>query len=679
MQRTWFLPGSAVPALWVIRTWLAVLVLAPLLCFLAASLSQAPVTASQPQIKKGPGVDQHGDPLPKGALARLGTVRLRHSGYIGSMIFSPDGKTLATGGNASVCLWDWASGKELPRLLATHVGTVTFSPDGKILACASDREKIRLWDIDKTKELCALEVRRETSMVYRSALTFAEAGKVLVYAGDDGVAQGWEVKTGKERLFFKLPNKGDIISAVAIAPGGKVLAYAARYVEGTNAGPVCLFDMVTGKELHCLRDHKQPVWSLAFSPDGTILASASTTEPPILWDVATGKPLRPLQGQKHAPQFLAFSPDGKILASGDSWNKLRLWDVATGKQMEGFVSALLGTSCLAFSRDGKTLAVADGNAVRLLDAASGKEIKPQAEPTSGIHSVGWFPDGKTVALGTKDSVWLREAATGKALGKLWQTPKPLFDSATFFAISPDGKYFGLARGTSVHLFDTATRKPLHQLVGSNQTIASLVFSGDSKAVAADIGYGVFSVWDCATGKSRYYREGKIWTAQIALSLDGKTIATAYASDTGASSGLQVWDRASGMVLRDLPINKAWVHTLAFSADSKTLAALTFSQWADHGGLILWDLPAGKQRFRLPKVDSVALAFSPNGKLVACEARERAVCLLDAETGKERHRFEGHRSRLNALAFSPDGKTLVSGSWDATALVWDIAALNRAED
>jgi WD40 repeat protein len=644
-----------------------------------ASLRHAPVATSQAEIKKAMPVDRYGDPLPKGALARLGTLRLHHPGYIDGMIFSPDGKTLATTGGGPVCLWDWASGKECPRLPAAHVGKVAFSPGGRLLATASWRGKIFLWDIKKGKVFGTLKGRGNAPMIYRSALSFAKGGKMLLYAGDDGVVQGWEVKTGKERLFFKLPKTKDIFSSIALAPGGKVLAYAVRWVKGTKAGPLCLVDTATGKELHCLSGHKQPIWSLAFSPDGTILASASTTEPPILWKVRTGKPLRTLQGQEHDPAFLAFSPDGRVLASGDPWNKLRLWDVATGKQKKAFKSKLLGNSCLAFSRDGKTLAVADGNAVCLLDAASGKETKPLAEPTSAIHSVAWFPDGKTVALGTDNAVWLRKIPTGKALGKLWQTGKPLFDSAGFFALSPNGKYFGLARGASVQLFDTASRKPLRQFVGTNQKIGSFVISRDSKTIAVAVGYDVVRGWNTATGKSRYHLKGKRGTAQVALSPDGKMIATAYESDTGGKSGIQLWDQASGKVLRVLPINKAWVRELAFSADSKILAALTISQWAKRGGLILWELPAGKQRFRLPKVDAVALAFSPDGKLVACEARTHAVCLLDAGTGKERHCFRGHRGRLNAFAFSSDGKMLVSGSEDATALLWDMAALKRTED
>jgi hypothetical protein len=190
MWRTVSLTGATDQVLPVIGKGLSVLVLAPFLCILTTILSHMPGVASQPGGKKGPPVDQYGDPLPKGALARLGTVRFHHPGYIGSMVFSPDGKTLATVGDGLVCLWSCACGKELPRLPAAHVGTVAFSADGRILATASDREKVRLWDIAKAKEIDALQVRRQTSMVYRSALAFSEGGKLLVYAGGDGVAQG---------------------------------------------------------------------------------------------------------------------------------------------------------------------------------------------------------------------------------------------------------------------------------------------------------------------------------------------------------------------------------------------------------------------------------------------------------------------------------------------------------
>ena len=437
---------SPIGSLQGIRIWLAVLVLALVLGFFAGSLGQEPVPASQPESNRDSRVDQYGDPLPQGALARLGTVRLHHSGYIERMLFSPDGKILATIGNSSVSLWDWANGKERLPLPAAHVGTVAFSPDGKILATASDREKVRLWDIEKTREIGNLMVRRETSMVYRSALAFAEDGKVLVYAGDDGVAQGWDVTTGKVRLFFQLPKKGDMISAIALSPSGKVLAYATRWEEGTNAGPVCLFDLVSGKELHCLRDHKQPVWSLAFSPDGTILASASTTEPPYLWDVAAGKPLRTLQGQKHDPQFLAFSPNGKTLAAGDSWKQTAPLGCGHGKAKGGVRAALAWDSVPGVFPGWQN----PGRCGRQRRLSPGRRLGQGTQAASRAHvrhSLGRLvPRWKDRRVGTSDAVWLREAATGKALGQLWQTPRPLFNRVASMAISPDGKYFGLALG-----------------------------------------------------------------------------------------------------------------------------------------------------------------------------------------------------------------------------------------
>src|SRR5580765_3871440 len=140
---------------WVIRTVIAtparfsIWVVEILLCCFAITLSKLPSASAQPDPKNTPALDRYGDPLPEGALSRLGTVRFRHPGYVGQIVFSPDGKTLASVGDSSVSLWAWPIGKKLPQFPAQHVGAVAFSADGRTLVTASDREKIRLWSIEK--------------------------------------------------------------------------------------------------------------------------------------------------------------------------------------------------------------------------------------------------------------------------------------------------------------------------------------------------------------------------------------------------------------------------------------------------------------------------------------------------------------------------------------------------
>ena len=145
-------------------------------CFLSLGVPNSNQGVSAPpqrDMKKAAPVDRYGDPLPQGALVRLGTLRFRHPSGIRSMVFSPDGNVLATCGVGSVSLWNCKSGKELPRLPAQHVNAIAFSPDGKTLVTASDREKIRLWDIQKGKEIRAFAVRRKRSWIDRAALAFA--------------------------------------------------------------------------------------------------------------------------------------------------------------------------------------------------------------------------------------------------------------------------------------------------------------------------------------------------------------------------------------------------------------------------------------------------------------------------------------------------------------------------
>ena len=597
------------------------------------------------------------------------------------MTFSADGKLLlVTGYVGGMSVWDWASGKERSGPKIDNVRTIALSSSGKLLAFRRAMDPIRLWDIDNAREIREIGPRR--TAYPHEAFSFADNDKLLMVADGDGLARAWDVQTGAQRLSVRLPIKGDIISCLKLAPGGKTLAYSVRYSEGGKAGPICLFDLAAGKELHYLRVHQQSICALAFSPDGAILASSSIYESPILWDVATGKELRRLQGENHSPyQALAFSADGRFLVSSDNDKPARLWSVATGKVIESFRPEFEGSSFATFSHDGQTLAVADDNAIRLFSVESGKEINPPAEPVSAITDVGWLADDKTVALATRNSIWLYGASTGKSLGKLYQTPAPQVPE--FFTLAPDGKSFVVMnhRGGKVRICDMATGTFLRQ-VETGERLGSLAFSRDGKTVAA-LAWEDFPnlnpfagsrvpVFDAATGKSRRVLKAKSRTEVVAVSPDGKMVATAWNADSRARAGVQVWSQASGKLLLQLPVAGAAVEKLAFAADSRMLTALLRTD--NDGGLIVWDFPAGKQRFRLGKLPFAVetLAISPDGQLIACEAREHAVCLLDSHTGKERRVYAGHKGRLTSLVFAADGKMLVSGSADATALVWRIA-------
>jgi RNA polymerase sigma factor (sigma-70 family) len=585
--------------------------------------------------------DQFDDPLPEGALLRLGTLRLRHAGVgPNSILFSRNGKTLITGGGEKVVLWDVASGAELRRLQAPgdRITALALSPYGKRLAWGG-QEKVRLCDLDTGQELSALAGQSVLS------LAFAPDGQTLVLASGDRRASEtrlWDTATGQEhrritghaggfdlaaytpdgRYLVLASTEGRKVlladggtgspirtyqppgwegRAIALAPSGQALAFAGHQEGGGGLAGPRLLDLATGRGLRKFVGHEQSVWALAFTPDGKTLASASYDQTVRLWEVATGREKGKFRTGPGWPQGLAFDPDGKVLAAVRRDSAIQLWDVATGRALlrrEGHEGDVSG---VAFAPDGRTLATCSfsDHSVRLWDAVTGEPRHVLRGHESYVRSVAFLPDGKTLLSGGGDgTVRLWDTATGQELRRftLYETSKGESKQQVLsMCLSTDGR----------RLMAVGTGSEIRQ----NQSLTG---------------------WDVATGKRLFRREEAGFDSPTA----GPDATTLAMRDP---NGIALRDVATGKLLLTLPAaSSKLLSPYVFSPNGSFLAVRGFNGAAREGIIYVYALPAGKLRRQIPVgLNEHALAFSPDSRTVASADGTGLIRLWEIASGAER--------------------------------------------
>jgi len=416
--------------------------------------------------------------------------------------------------------------------------------------------------------------------------------------------------------------------------------------------------------------HWNWIYTLAFSPDGKVVASGGLDTTVRLWDVKTGEQLAVFDGHRTQVTRIAFSPDGKTLASCADESNVILWDLAKKRRKLTLVAHAQWTADFAFHRDGQVMATVSNSPsdhnVKLWDLATGETLQSWDVGKEGAGSVAFSPDGKTLATAGLDKVIrLWDVETRKALRELKGHEALLFRGLVFH---PDGKTLlsGDLEGTA-RLWDVANGDILQEIPFCRGTHVSLAFSQDGKQFALG-GTTVVAVYD-RTGKSQLRKRSMppiyspVWA--VAFSPDGDTLAFG-----GYSSEVQFWDLKADTLRQNPGGDLQALGRLAVSPDGR-LAATTAE-----GGLVrIWDLQSGKVRHEVEKRAGmkIAVAFSPNGQFLASGGVDNTVSLWEVASGKLKYARKGHTGQVNYLAFSPNGDTLASASNDGTVILWDVAS------
>ncbi|MDZ8026876.1 MAG: AAA-like domain-containing protein [Nostoc sp. DedQUE11] len=576
-----------------------------------------------------------------------------HSDWVNSIVFSPNGKTLASASrDNTIKLWNLDTGKEITTLKghSQEVNSVVFSPDGKTLASASADNTIKLWNLDTGKEITTL--RGHSQEV--NSVVFSPDGKTLASASRDNTIKLWNFDKSKEITTLKGHSKG--VKSVVFSPDGKTLASAS--VDKT----IKLWNFDKRKEITTLKGHSESVFSVVFSPDGKTLASASVDKTIKLWNFDKRKEITTLKGHSESVFSVVFSPDGKTLASASYDNTIKLWNLETGKEITTLKGHSNWVNSVIFSPDGKTLASASGdNTIKLWNLDKGKEITTLRGHSKSVFSVVFTPDGKTLASASADNtIKLWNLETGKEITTLREHSDRVF-SVVF---RPDGKTLAFVSGDTIKLWNLDTGKEITTLRGHSDSFNQIVFSPDGKTLASAIADNTIKLWNLETSKEITTLKGHSESViSVVFSPDGKTLASASAGKT-----IKLWNLETGKEITTLKGHSESVNSVVFSPDGKTLASASYDKT-----IKLWNLETGKEITTLKghsqEVNSVV--FSPDGKTLASASGDKTIKLWNLDTGKEISTLTGYSSSVFRVVFSPDGKTLASASDDKTIKLWNL--------
>jgi WD40 repeat protein len=557
--------------------------------------------------------------------------------------------------------------------------SISMSSDGRFLATGGTDSTVRLWQVADEKQLW---VGKHLNLVWSVAFS---PDNLSVFSGSaDSAIRIWDVATGE--CLRTLHNSFDDIHSIALSPSGDCFIVGDTTKQYTD-----LLDIKTGSCLKTFKGHtKKCLWAVAFSPDGSSIATGGADTTIKVWDIETGTCLITLVGHQGWIRDIAFHPSVQMLASTSNDNTIKLWNLDTGECLNTLMSHIGIVSGAVFSPDGAILATSSSDCtIKLWHVSSGQCFQTLQGHASTVWTITFSSDGTLLVSGGDDHrIKFWDVQTGQCI-KTWQG-----HSNAIIAVNYVPKFFrenrlsNISKGTRTHnpeitdlvqtcewllasgsedqiirFWEMQSQQCCATLVGHKDRIMAFALSPDGHTLFSGSSDRSAKLWNIHTGeclKTFYGHTSWIWS--VAYASDARILATAGVDET-----VRLWSM-DGQCLKILQEHQGIVYALAFSPDATTLV----SGGLDHA-LRFWNVSHGNESFMTLNEHTGGISdliFSSDGDHLVSSSKDKTIKIWNSATGQCIKTLEGHGGSVWSIAISPDDRLLASGGEDRTLRIWD---------
>lgn len=645
-------------------------------------------------MQDGSAFDQQGDPLPTGAIARLGSTRFRHEGPITCQTASLDGRLIATGGGRGVRVWDAATGRLIHALAITQNDravmptAVAFSIDGDKLAAlgAFGQGVVSVWDLrgTATRQDILLAQRDDYSSIMMEAPFLAFSGnpkQLLLKNYSDRSIRVIDLPSGTE---VRAMTDAGGINSVVMRPDGKLVT------AGTDNRHIITWDTNDGKEVSRWTSPYGLV-SLAYSPNGKQLASIDQDLAPTIWNISTGKKELVFPARSRSIS-VSWSADGTAIYVARQPDQIVRWNLQT-QQKETIIQLprqwVTGTVTSIAQADRPEMLMLGSSGRRGVNFSK-LRLFPADKPELALTFDGYDQGQQYVFYSALRKQWLTIGSTNDSILRAWGEKGKL--TATYdlkleevnlrsFASDANGAKIALSDQTGrVYIIDTGTGTLQKSIQAFPRACYDTEFSLDGKSIiTTDLRW--VKIFSCETGAlQKSYELYSSDPLRTIMSHDGTRLATMHYVQDDEQVMLRFFDAASGKLLATNMKLANHQQNFAFSYDGRNLHIVT--NRGRSTGVSVVETATGKQRFQsdLPSpyvYTSSQSRMSPDGRWLVTPANgteldQHAVILWKMGSNREPYVLTGHRGVVSSCHFSSDSKQLLTVCNDSTMLVWDLS-------